>query len=431
MKITLETIRQVLQETLGFESFTAGFITKVIADQACPTACITREGVLRYGPDFVAQNVKSREDLFCLVFHELLHPMFGHFIFRGGQIENIAADGIINSVISTLYTQQSDGGHLFRTVYAPCGLNGLLRPESRMQNSRYLRVYKRLYATGLYSGDSMTTGELIQTLKILSEDEKLHDIALVGSHGTGPLSEGVNTLPHETTARIAEDLRCSAQKQAAKTSGYSLNLVDILMEALRTHLSMRRVLLQRFTTKRKVDRFKEHCRVQRASVSPIPLAPSKRDLVLLSAGVYPFHFHNRLQQPHTKNQGLAVYLDVSGSVNKYLPKIVGILGNLRHEIESVFLFSNRVSETSMSDLLQGRIKTTFGTDFDCIADSILERGFDKAVVITDGFAFMQPEKSEALQERNLQTLTVLFDKAQCCEAFEPFGDVLLLEDVCE
>lgn len=50
-------------------------------------------------------------------------------------------------------------------------------------------------------------------------------------------------------------------------------------------------------------------------MSPIPLHPSKRDLVLLSAGIAPFHYHNHARRVTMKERGLAGYLDVSGSVN--------------------------------------------------------------------------------------------------------------------
>ena len=47
-----------------------------------------------------------------LIFHDLLHPMLGHFVYDSGKIENIAADAIINAVISTLYPAQSREGNV-------------------------------------------------------------------------------------------------------------------------------------------------------------------------------------------------------------------------------------------------------------------------------------------------------------------------------
>ena len=433
MNITLELIRHILREALGFDSFTASFIKSVKQDKDIPSAGIAKDGSLAYNPGFIKKYITSREELFCLVFHELLHPMFGHFIFRGGIIENIAADAIINAVISTLYPSQSGGGRLFRKTHEPKGLHGIMRPGSKMYKSRYNLVYERLYGNRYSGKGRMSTGELINTLKILTPMEQCKTVMLLGSHGEVGSGNnghaGLSGLDEETLARIAGDIRKSAQEKG-KYAGFSLNLVDFLSEALRTHLSIRRLLLQKFTTKRKVDRFKEFFSKPRICSSPIPLHPSKRDIVVMAAGGFPLRFHSRNSHVSERNRGLAIYLDVSGSVNEYLPKIIGILRNLRKEITSVFQFSNKVVETRFESLLKGKISTTYGTDFDCIAESIIENGFSKAVVITDGYASMEDDLKEELRKRHVSTLTVLFDDAQKCDDFGEFGDVVQLEDVC-
>lgn len=431
MKITLSIVRQVLRDALDFDSFTASFIASVKEDPKHPTASISKDGVLSYNPDFVKRYITCKEDLFSLIFHELLHPMFGHFIYKAGKIENIAADAVINAVISTLYARESGRGNLFKLVHKPRGLMGLMRPESHMHSSRYNRVYERLYGANVYS--RMTTGELIQTLKILTPTENLEIVLLIGDHGSRDGKEGgLEGLSNQTLGKIAEDLKRSlGSGQGGRHAGYGSCLADMFVEALRTHLSIKRALLQKFATKRKVDRFKELFHEHRISVSPIPMYPSKRDLVLLASGIWPGHFHNQIQTPRTRNLGLAIYLDVSGSVNEYLPKILGILKGLRKEITSVFQFSNKVVETSFESLLKGEIRTTYGTDFDCVAQSILERGFDKAIVITDGYASMMDELKAKLKDQALKTLTILFDDAQSCPDFALFGDVVRLDEVCE
>jgi len=431
MKITLELVRQVLKEALGFDSFVASFITEVREDNNHPTAGIAKDGVLAYNPEFVSRYVTCKEDMFSLIFHELLHPMFGHFIYDCGKIENIAADAIINAVISTLYPDQSREGSLFKKTHSPRGLDGLMRPSSRMQHSRYRRVYERLYPEMRRVQDTMTTGELIQTLKILAQTENLDSVMLLGTHhGSGDCDGHLGSLPQEALARFAEDIKRSVRESIGKQAGYSENWMELLMEALQTHLSIRKVLLQKFATKRKIDRFKELFQDRRISVSPIPVHPSKRDLVLLASGVWPCYFHNRLSKLQKRDRGLAIYLDVSGSVNEYLPKILGILKSLRKEITTIFQFSNKVVETSFDELLKGNIQTTFGTDFDCIAQSILERDFDKVVIITDGYASMSDELKQQLKKHGLVTLTILFDNGQSCDDLAEFGEVVQLEEMC-
>ncbi|MFH1941198.1 MAG: hypothetical protein ABIL68_03760, partial [bacterium] len=298
-----------------------------------------------------------------------------------------------------------------------------------MKNSRYERVYKQLYQQHRTNEAQMTTGELIQTLKILTPKVDVTGILLIGTHNEQPGHETIFELPPEDVARLAEEIRNNIQEKTSDQAGYYQNIVSLLIEALRTHLSIRRDLLLKFATKRKFDRFIELFQNRRIVTTPLPLYPSKRDLVLLAAGAYPGYFHNRLSHPQKNHRGLAVYLDVSGSVNQYLPRILGILKNLRKEITTIFQFSNRVVETRFSELLKGNIRTTYGTDFDCIARSIIEQGFDKAIIITDGYASMTDELSQRLKQQKLNTLTILFDKLNGCESFEPFGEVVKLEDV--
>ena len=435
MKITLETVRSILRESLGRESFVASFIRSVEETASCPTACISSEGVLRYNPAFATKYVACNDDLFCLVMHEIMHPMFGHFIYKSGHLENIAADMVINASISQLFQEASESGSLFRKTYQPCGMEGLLRPISRMYDSRYGKLYDVFYGNR-HKTDQLTTGEVIQALKVLTPSYDAKAILLIGSHATGEAADGTDApdlsgLSTEDLCRIAENLKQAAQYPKNRMAGHGENLYDLFLEAIKTHLSIRKVLLQKFATKRKVDRFKQSIHQPAIGVSPIPLHPSKRDIVLLAAGIPPFHYHNHVQRVATKEHGLAVYLDVSGSVNEHLPEIVGVLSSLKAELTSIFLFSNKVVEIPFKVLLAGHVQSTYGTDFDCIAESIVERDLDKAVIFTDGYASLRVESAERLKQRRVHTLTVLFGGKTDCEEFAPLGDVVQLADITE
>src|SRR5690606_12070257 len=137
-------------------------------------------------PQFVEEHVQTREDLFCLVTHELLHPLFGHFVYDSGKLENIAADMVINAAISQLFAKASGHGSLFRRFYKPEGVEGLLRPDSDMRLSRYSRLYSAFY-TSQHCG-ALSTGEVIHTLKILTPEDEADSVALLGSHCCGRVS---------------------------------------------------------------------------------------------------------------------------------------------------------------------------------------------------------------------------------------------------
>jgi len=435
MEITLPIVRGLLREALGFDSFVAGFIRSAAADGKVPTACINAQGDLRYNPEFVKKHVRTREDLFCLVFHELLHPFFRHYAYGGGMLENIACDAVINAVISLVFRSQSNSGSLFQKLYESEGIEQILRPSphAAVRNSRYAGIYAGLYSGGpRYRG--MTTGEVIRSLKVLAEGVSASAIVLLGSHGVGVQGKGApagsSKLPDSVLEGLARDIK--EAMAGSRQAGHCESLSSMLMDVLKTHLSLKKRMLRDYTTKSKVDKFRQDGRRQARQSSPIPISPGKRDLVLLAAGIYPVYFHNRTTRLTSQRRGLAVYLDVSGSVNQHLPRIVGILRNLRSDISTVYLFSNNVVEMPFADLVdKGKVETTYGTDFDCIAASILEKGFEKAVVMTDGYASMNQDNQDKLRKAGVRILTVLFGGKTDCDDFEPFGPVMPLEEAVE
>lgn len=429
MNITLQTVRDLLRSTLGHDSFTAGFVKSVIEDPDTPTASINAHGEIRYNPGFVRENVKTGVDLFCLIFHEVLHPVFGHFIHPNDEIANIGCDAIINSIISNLFTEASGDGLLFRRLYPEKDLPAILRPDSRLSFSRYAMVYDLLYSHSR-QGTKLSAGEVIQTLRVLTPTVAVK-FTLIGSHGQGGAKDTRQpTLPAEVIQGISADLLNSLPR-AGNGAGYWDHLRELLVEALKTKKTIRQSLLTGYTTRKKLEGFFDEGQRTRRITSPFPINPSRRDLVLLSAGVWPGFFRNRQPEIVRRQKGIAVFLDVSGSVNDFLPEIIGILSRFRDRIRTIQLFSNTVVETSFDAVCRGELQTTYGTDFDCIAKAILEKEYEKAVVITDGYGGLEEENSTALKKAGSRILTILFDDKDECPEFEPFGEVVKLEDVTE
>jgi hypothetical protein len=429
MHITLETVRDTLRHGLGHDSFTAGFVKAVIEDPDIPTACINAKGMLRYSPDFVRKNVKSGVELFALVCHEVLHPLFGHFIHPNDEVANIACDAIINSVISNLFAEASGSGALFRRIYPERDLPAILRPDSELRFSRYERLYEYLHPRAKQQ-TKLSAGEVIQTLRALVPTTPMN-ILLLGSHGAaGGKGEGRETIPAATVQGISKDF-LETLPGTSNGAGCWDHLKDLLVEVLKTKKTIRQSLLTGYTTRRKLEGFFDEGQRMRRITSPFPINPSRRDLVLLSAGVWPGFFRNRQPEVVRRQKGIAVFLDVSGSVNDYLPQIIGILSGLRDRIRTVHLFSNTVVEVPFGALCQGKVQTTYGTDFDCIAKTILAKEYERAVVITDGYGGLKEENSAALAKAGSRILTILFADKKECPEFEPFGEVVKLEDVTE
>ena len=169
---------------------------------------------------------------------------------------------------------------------------------------------------------------------LLVDRKEIGQVILLGSHGknTDTDKDHSDSLPKDIVAKIAADISNSLQN--ANLSGYSQVLMDLLKDSLKTKMSIRKSLLADYATRRKIDNFREYFKRPQNRISPIPIYPSKRDLVLLACNIWPGYFRNKIQQDHVETKGIAIYLDVSGSVNKYLPEILGILNHLKNDIRS-------------------------------------------------------------------------------------------------
>jgi hypothetical protein len=419
MQITLEIVRGTLRKALGWESFVARFISSVKEDKLLPTVCITKDGTLSYNPKFLDEHVKTESDLFCVVFHEILHPLFNHFIYKCGELENIGADAMINSVISRLYAEASDRGRFFARLYPGAGIHGLLRPDSNLSASRYGDLYSRIYYAG---SERFSTGDVIQTLKILTESSR-EPVILIGSHW---LEDGI---PAGIVEKIAGELKSGLNGNGA---GYNSSLSEMFVEILNSKFTLRRQLLQKYVSSMARSKLKSFMGNDSERSSPIlvPGAKMRRASVLIACGVYPMHY--KIPRSSLKsNRGVVIYLDVSGSVMNSLPDIIGIIKTFSHQIGKVYAFSNTVKEMPLNDVLEGRINTTYGTDFDCVADSIAENCYDKVIVFTDGYADLKEESAERLRKLKPSILTILFEGAKRCDEFEPYGEVVQLNDVKE
>ena len=429
MELSLTGIRNLVSRSLGSDSFVAGFVTSVNEDHVIPTACITSSGELRYNPCFLAEHVRTDVELFCLVFHELLHPAFGHFVHPNDDIANIACDAIINAVITHVFAEPSGGGCLFLRVYPERGLPALLRPSSAMGHSRYQPLYRELYPQTRGTG-GLSAGEVIQSLRALTPPHP-ETVLLLGSHGSSAGSGyATGAWPSAVASRIADDL-LRAVRESGQGAGHCPHLQDLLIEVLKRKATMREELLSRYATRRKLGRFFGECHRPRRTTSPFPVRPSRRDLVLLSSGVWPGLFRCDQLARRDEAKGVAVFLDVSGSVNEHLPGIVGLLTRYRDRIDTVHQFSNAVAETSLDSLAKGHVRTTYGTDFNCIAKVILDRDYDRAVVLTDGYASLGEEARTELAALSPRILTLLFGGKADCPDLQPFGEVMQLADVTE
>ena len=397
---------------------------KEVKEGEVGSACIDEQGTLIYDPQFLKQYAVGEPELFALIMHELMHPLFAHYRYGSRELENIACDAIINAGITAIFPEQSNDGALFKNIYSKNGLEMILRPGCENVSNRYSDLYHNLYHPE--EDTQLTTGNVILSLKVLlpSKKQKVEKILLLGNHEDG---EGSTTLSSEVIEQIGHELE--KHIKASERSGKSSILKDLIVDVIRSRYTLKRELLQHFTTRQKINSFTVRSGSFTRRVSPIPIQLSKGDLVKVAAGCYPLYYHNQVLQNKDHHEGIAVYLDVSGSVNEYLPTIISILRRFNHEIKEIFQFSNKVVRTTLNQLCKGHITTTIGTDFDCVARSMLENSYERAIVITDGYAGLNSDHRQKLLQSKTRILSIFFGEVPLTYPLRKFGPSITLNDM--
>lgn len=95
-----------------------------------------------------------------------------------------------------------------------------------------------------------------------------------------------------------------------------------------------------------------------------------------------------------------VYVDVSGSVFDFISSFyLAVLGCRELVQPEVHLFSTAVSEAAWEELLRGEVKTTRGTDINCVLAHMQRHRIRRAVILTDGaVGHPRPEFTGLLKE---------------------------------
>lgn len=371
--------------------------------------------------EFWNKHLRTEEAVKFVLMHELMHHVLGDTaILRKREknkikiiddLEGIATDARINALLTALLDSRGEGKSFPEVFYEPTGLPGLLRPNS---DAKIDKEFKLLY-TQIYSYDEGMKGyeDILATLKlILANRVQKINIILIGGHGTGEGEDGVEAL--KDMPKEIRDALIGALLEGGKMGGIGGAAGEMFIKLLKNQRQIDRKLFAAYSTTHKINMIRSYWRQKRKSKKPVPISPSRRDIArMVITGQMPVMWSVSKTRQSKKEVGVAIYLDVSGSVQSYLPKIIRMIVSMKREIELVYGFSTEVKDHTMSDLKRGKIDTTGGTDFDCVAKHILEKEYSKCIIITDGYASMSSENSAKVEKQLKKCGTILFDKGSC------------------
>jgi hypothetical protein len=395
-------------------------LLRIEETDAVPTASISceRRPVLRINPTFVRDHCRTDEHLFLLVMHELHHVLLGHtrLFPRASRAHNIAFDAVINAMLVARFPADAHRSFFLAFYGDEDGPLRLLAPPTTARaigDPALARLHQLLY------GDEGVTSEEVFNAILGAIDDRgaawAAGAILLGDHC------GADDDVWGTDARVdpefVEAIRRIVEKwppPEEKMRGRSLT--DVL-ERSDVHVSnpgaavfsvLRRALLG-VVQRGQPGALAELRPAPRQDV--IPVASDRHAAVARTMGNVPLLYQRASQRSAARSGRAHVYLDVSGSMNAYIPLLYGALAALRDYVDpEVLLFSTKVSPIAMAELRRGVVTTTGGTDIACVLEHIVKKRIRKALVLTDGYVGRpQPAHLIPLARSRTQIRVVLTD----------------------
>ncbi len=362
-----------------------------------PTAAVTceRRPVLKLNPDFVAERCASDEHLFMLVMHEIHHVLLGHtrLFLRPTPLHNLAFDAVINALLCSRFPRSAHTSFFLGCYGKEEGALRLLAPPSGepIRDPALRRLHELLYSA---AGD-VTCLEVFERLVGTLGERGVWAVEvgrLLGSHGVegdddygtaGPLPSDVV----DAIRKIVEKWPPPPDALRGRSLADALETREVppaspgerVLAALRRALDDAAIGGARPGAARKAGRV--------PAIVPIPSPRDRRAVVARLAGSSPLLYAGEVEMPKARASGRAVvYLDVSGSMDTYLPFLCGALSRLRDRVDPrVRAFSTKVVAVGFDALARGKLPTTGGTDGACVFSHALASRARKVLVVTDGY----------------------------------------------
>ena len=424
---------QALQDADSLEPTLWGLVSQVLELEsieetlAVKTASIyfTSHGEvgLAVNPLFVEAYVKEPRDALFIFLHELSHQerrelldvatlgrsAYERFIY------NVASDMLINRRLERSFFPQGVG--LLDRLYPPDSFPGVLL-ASPVSLERRLGPLTFENLKGFFQGFEGVNAHLASQCYLLSlnKSTSVYDltrllkrliprkerILFVGSH---ELEDLLRECPGYVLKDAFKILRRHLySRRKLKERQYRLEASFPFF-----HHGEARKLIQAIA--QAITDVGKPYRHKRASYPERTVVPttSRREVFLMAGGCLPVFYETKRMGHGLREEGVHLYLDVSGSLTETLPFIYGLLRAIGDELASdrVYLFSTRVKEITIEELYRGKVSTSLGTDYDCVVDHARENQAQRILVITDGYGNVSRKNLDWIKRAGVSLFLVL------------------------
>ena len=445
LPLTFDTILSAFNELFKYSNLVArDCLTKLIVvedEEQFNTLGVNAKGEIIVARPFWNKFIFCNNDLKTVLMHELMHHITGDvyemanldpeslFFDIDMQAMNIAMDARINAFLHRFL--DIGAGEFFYKFYKrdetdennPDPFRDLLKPGTfeHPHKPELSLVHDFLYSS-LEHTDIVGYKDIYYIILNNIDPEDIQEIPVLGSHafGNSTIEEdgthsGYNKKDQdklEEKEGLPKELE-DATRELVEEAGYSdvlyrsvLNEVQQTNQKIDTsffkHLGFNNLFkniradIKRYETKQ--------------SKSAVPRSLSRSDLLRVGLGYPPFLWDTETKVPIKEDICAPIYLDVSGSMWGALPEIIALITHVDAGISHVWGFSNYVYQHTLQQLQDREIKTTHGTDFDCVVSHAVEHKFKHIVIITDGYAGLSSTNVELAKQNIKQAIVVLTDE---------------------
>jgi hypothetical protein len=435
-------------------------LLSIEASDAVPTACVTTGARSRMliNPAFVERHCRDDDQLAMLVMHELHHVLLGHTRLypRVTPAQNWAFDCLINAQLCRLFPGPRHVAFFGQFAWEAQGAARLLGPplgwrpdaawktlmrdaRARREDPGYGRARAQLESVHwrLYDDESVGTEELYRLLERVgaagataAAPTRSDPPVLLGNHGAdddAPLHPEVLREVREIVARWPMIDRRSGRDQGGAMTGERVPLAVRRTQAVTVlRRAIGRVAQVGDAGTRRLDG------TVQASLGPLPQAGDRRAGVQRLLGAEPLLWRGELAvRAPVPTARVAVYLDVSGSMDTVLPVLYAALAGCLDAVEPLLRgFSTAIGTLTHAQLRAGLRLTTGGTDIATVTADLLARRVRRALIVTDGWVGTVPaDHLRELRARRVRIAVALTAPGDPAFARPPGWPVLTLPEL--
>jgi hypothetical protein len=408
MNYELEKFRELIDKNLPIEHFgIKSLLRKAILDfdengSKIETACIQDNPLkITFCKKFIEKEINTAQELVFVFIHECFHYLFGHLakdLFKNEQnkqLINLVLDTYINATIYRLFVGFSGTKFLIRFYPKDEFPVNFLRPDSVLRTRNRKLRYKTLWDS---EDNFLSLQDIYYTLRY---EELNKNTKYIGSHNTELSND--RKMPEEFKV-ILEKIKKRSREQNGMNKVYQDILLVEKYENKLAEQQMRKWLPNQNLLK--IDKFAKHY-VFTPKRSVIPSKHDKK-IGLLALDYVPTFWKNKTYAPFSSQ--IDCYIDVSGSVNKYIKTLMSFVAKY-HELinDPIFQFSEKCVEISKKDFLKKPfILTSYGTT-DCFITKAIERKVKDIVVFTDCELKVSKENIKKFKEQRIKMYLFLIN----------------------